>query len=165
MNKADISINVEGFEELADLFKKLVKKYPDRAGELLQKNARELRKDVVKNVKKETKPDKENKKSLARAGSYKISPIRGYGIKQFVEISAKSPHFHLVEHGHDSIMPPFHGVKGKKGKRIPNKNPGQKVGFVQGRHMMATAVRKMEIKMPQTLLKMVDELLKEDGFL
>lgn len=164
MNETDMSISVEGLDELAISLKELTKKYPDKAGELLQQNAKALRKEVVKNVKKDTHFDKGNKKSLAKTGSYKISQVMGYGTKQFVEISAKSPHFHLVEHGHDSVMPDFHGVKGEKGKRIPNKNAGQKVGFVQGKHMMANAIKKAEREMPETLSKMVDELLKESGF-
>lgn len=161
----ELSISIEGLDELADSFKNLAKKYPDRAGELLQNNAKELRKEVVQNVKKETKFNRENKKSLARVGSYRISPIMGYREKQFVEISAKSPHFHLVEHGHENIMPPFHGIKGQKGVRIPNKNAGEKIGFVQGKHIMAAAVKKTEKEMPGTLSNMVDELLREGGFL
>ncbi|MCI8408706.1 MAG: hypothetical protein HFJ09_05465 [Lachnospiraceae bacterium] len=158
------SVSVEGMNELTRDLKKIVKKYPKKADELLKKNARLTRKEVVKNVKKETKSNKESKKSLARIGSYKISQVKGYGTEKYIEISANSRHFHLVEHGHDIIMPKFHGVQGEKGKRIPNKNAGQKVGRVQGKHMMANAIKKAEKDMPETLSKMVDELLKESGF-
>ena len=161
---SNVSLNVEGMEDVISSFKTLARKYPDKAGELLQKNAKELRKEVIHNVKQDTTVDSDNKKSLARAGSYKISQIKGFNEHQYVEISAKAPHFHLVEHGHEIIMPRFHGIKGQKGVHIPNKNAGQKVGFVQGKHMMAKAVRKIEEDMPDTLESMVDELLKEGGF-
>lgn len=140
-----LSMKVEGLDELTKELEKLVKKYPDRAGELLTKNARELRKDVVKEVKENTKTKGSSKRSLAKVGSYKISKVQGYGARQYVEVSAKSPHFHLVEHGHDLII------------------NGQNRGFVQGKHMMKVAVRRCEATMPDTVKNMIDELLKEGG--
>lgn len=145
MSEQTASLSFSGLEELQEKFESLVKKYPDRAGELLQKNARELRKDVVKEVKKETKTKGKSKRSLAKVGSYKISKVQGFGANQFVEISAKSPHFHLVEHGHDLII------------------RGQNRGFVQGKHVMKVVVRRTDAKMPETVEKMIDELLKEGG--
>lgn len=142
-----LSMDIEGLDNLREEFEKLVKKYPDRAGELLTKNARELRKEVVREVKKVTKTKGSSKRSLAKVGSYKISKVQGIGARQFVEVSAKSPHFHLVEHGHELIV------------------NGQKRGFVQGKKVMATAVRRCENDMPDTVSSMIDELLKEGGLI
>lgn len=160
---SNVSFSIEGVDELLSDFRRLTKAYPDKAGELLKKEARGLRKEVVKNVKKSTTPDADNKQSLARASQYRISQVQGIGEKQFVEISAKSPHFHLVEHGHEIIMPSHHGIKGQEGVRIPNKNAGQNVGFVQGKHMMADAVKVYERELPNALSNMVDALLEEEG--
>lgn len=149
-----MSLSLEGVEELVQSLESLSKKYPDRAGELLQKNAKALRKEVVKNVKAETEPRKPKKnggtpkKQLHKISSYAISPIQGYGANQFVEVSAKSPHFHLVEHGH-----------------VLKSRSGNTIGFVQGKHMMDNAIKKAENEMPDTLEEMVTQLLKEEGFL
>ena len=137
---------VDGLEDLIDSLKDLTNKYPDRAGELLQKNAKQLRKDVVKEVKDLTDTDGSSKRSLAKAGSYAISQVQGFGTNQYVEISAKSPHFHLVEHGHDLVT-----------------HSGETIGFVQGKHMMENAVRKSAENMPSTVEDMIAELLKEEG--
>ena len=140
-------MDIDGLNELIGTFDELVKKYPDRAGDMLQKNAISLRKDVVEEVKKVTKTEGSSKRSLGKLSSYKISPVKGYGVNQFVEISAKSPHFHLVENGHQLII------------------NGENRGFVQGKHMMATAVKKHQENMPESVSNMVDELLKEEGLI
>lgn len=161
---AETTLIVEGMDELQKSFKILAKKYPDKAGELLRKDAISVRKEIVKQVKKETKFDNKSKRSLAKAGSYKVSQVKGIGIQQYVEISAKSPHFHLVENGHNIIMPKSHGVKGEKGVRIPNDNPGENVGYVQGKHIIDTVARKHEREMPSIVENMVEKLLEEAGF-
>ena len=143
-----LSMSLEGMEDLMESLENLTKKYPDRAGELLQKNAKELRKDVVKNVKTDTKSKGKTKRSLSKAGSYAISQVQGYGASQYVEISAKSPHFHLVEHGHELVKP-----------------SGEIIGFVQGKHMMENATKKAEQNIPSTLEDVVSELLKEEGLI
>lgn len=148
MDKTVTIDGIDGLLDLRDTFEDLVKKYPDRAGELLQKDARQLRKDVVKETKKVTKTNSSSKRSLGKVGSYKISPVQGLGANQFVEVSAKSPHFHLVEHGH-----------------VLKSHDGQTIGFVQGKHMMDNTVKKHQESMPQTVSVMVDELLKEEGLI
>ena len=164
MNEQTISLDVEGIDELVDRFKKLARKYPDKTGELLKKEAKSLRKDVINRVKRDNDTNKKSKRSLTKASSYKISPVKGYNGKQYVEISAKSPHFHLVEHGHEKVMPYSHGLRGKKGIKIPNKNGGQTIGFVPGKHMMAQAVSEEQGNIANVVSGMVDELLKEEGF-
>ena len=146
MEEQTLSMNIDGIDELVRSLENLVKKYPDRAGELLKKDAQKLRKDVVEEVKKVTKTKASSKRSLAKLGSYKISPVLGIGASQYVEVSAKSPHFHLVEHGHV--------LKTKNGKTI---------GFVHGKHMMDTTVKKHENELPDIVNKMVDDLLKQEG--
>lgn len=143
-----LTMSVDGLEDLIGSLKDLTNKYPDRAGELLQKNAKQLRKDVVKEVKDLTDTDGSSKRSLAKAGSYAISQVQGFGTNQYVEISAKSPHFHLVEHGHDLVT-----------------HSGETIGFVQGKHMMENAVKKSVENMPSTVEDMIAELLKEEGLI
>lgn len=143
---AELDFNIDGLEELATDFEKLVKRYPDKAGELLKKEAKNLRKKVAKRMKSEKKSKQKSKRPLENAGSYKISPVLGMGAMQYVEVSAKSPHFHLVEHGHDLVQ------------------GGQVVGHVQGTKFFENTVKEHEAEMPRIVSRMVDELLKEGGF-
>ncbi len=145
MSEQMLSMSVDGLEDLEKSFRELVNKYPDKAGDLLRADARQLRKDVVKEVKKLTKTTGSSKRSLAKVGSYKISQVQGYYEGQYVEISAKSPHFHLVENGHELII------------------NGQNRGFVQGKHMLDTAVKRHQESMPGIVSDMVDKLLEEGG--
>ena len=46
MTMADV-IEISGLDELAEDFRIVARKYPDRAGEELRKSARALRKDLV----------------------------------------------------------------------------------------------------------------------
>lgn len=140
------TITVSGAAELAKDFEKVIKKYPDDADNFLKRQARELRKNVVKNVKKDTHTKGATEKSLAKLKNYKISRIWGYGADRHIEISAQSPHFHLVERGHNLV------IKGKT------------VKFVAGKHMMDNAVKSYEEQVEQAAEQFIDKLLKEGGF-
>lgn len=145
-----VGVTVSGMDELSKTLADLSKRYPDKAGELLAKDARALRKEVVEEVKRVKESSQTAAKMpLEKESSYRISPVQGYGADQYVEVSAKSPHFHLVEHGH--VL-----TTGRKQGRRP-------IGFVTGKHMMANAVRKHQNTLPEKASDMVDELLKEAG--
>ena len=98
---ADAELKVKGLDELKMSFDQLVAKYPDKAGDLLKKDALALRRNIVNNAKELTKTKSEHKKSLGKLSSFRVSQVQGLMNNQFVEISAKSPHFHLVEKGHE----------------------------------------------------------------
>jgi hypothetical protein len=141
-----VEMSIEGLDELATEFERLVKRYPDKAGELLKDEAKKLRKKVAKRMKDEKKSRYKSKRPLENAGQYSISPVLGMGARQYVEVSAKAPHFHLVEHGHDLVR------------------NGQTVGHVQGTHFFENTVKEHEAEMPSVVSNMIDELLKEGGF-
>lgn len=167
MNNDMPMVQIDGLEELAESFEELARKYPDRAGELLVSQAKELRKDVVKQVKNDTDTDGSSRKSLAKVGSYGISPVKGFGNNQYIEVSAKSPHFHLLENGHLKVIPKTRTITTKDGekKKIANPNGGATVGFTPGYHFMDRASKKRQIEVPEELKKVVDELLREEGLI
>lgn len=138
-------LTVSGIDDITAELKNLVKEYPDKAGELLEKRGKTLRKDVVANVDKRLGTTKNVKQSLHRIGSYRVSKAKGIGLLQYVEISAKSPHFHLLERGHEIIL------------------NGKYMGFYPGQHMMADAISVNRREMPKAVEDMVDALLKERG--
>lgn len=142
------TLKVEGLEELRKNLENLVKKYPDRAGDLLHAEAIGLRKNVVNGMRQETNISAENKKSLGKIRNYKVSQVQGLGAYQYVELSAKSPHFHLVEHGHV--------LKTHKKKTI---------GFVPGKHVMENEIKKYQEQVPAMTEAMIETLLREEGFI
>lgn len=150
MNSHSLTMNFSGIGELQETFQKMVKKYPDLAGALLRQNAMKIRKDVANEVKKTKKSRGTREESLTKASSYEVSAVKGYGIFQSIEISAKSPHFHLVEHGHELLA---------------WSRKGYITGFVQGKHMMENTVKKYKEIMLDTVENMVNELLKEEGLI
>lgn len=144
-------IEISGLDELATDLRSVVRKYPDRAGEELQKEAKELRKDVIAMVQNDTdehltKDGAKTKRSLTKASSYEISPVQGFNERQFVDISAKSPHFHLLENGHQLVT-----------------NKGQTIGFVPGYHFMDRARKDHAKKLPERMEKMVNNLLESEN--
>lgn len=150
MTDESISMDIQGMDDLVASFQDLIKKYPDEAGALLVRQARELRKDVVKLVKNDTDSDGTNKHSLTKISQYKISKVKGIGAQQYIEVSGKAPHFHLVENGHRLLN--------KDGKPVGS-------GFVVGYHFMDRASKKRRIELPTDLEKVVDRLLKEEGLI
>lgn len=144
-------IEISGLDELATDLRSVVRKYPDRAGEELQKEAKELRKDVIAMVQNDTdehlnKDGAKTKRSLTKASSYEISPVQGFNERQFVYISAKSPHFHLLENGHQLVT-----------------HKGQAIGFVPGYHFMDRARKDHAKKLPERMEKMVNNLLESEN--
>lgn len=142
------TMSVEGLDELQDSLKRLVRKYPDEAGRMLQREARVLRKEIVAETKELTNTSAKSKMSLGKIGSYSVSKVYGIYTKQYVEIKAKAPHFHLVENGHDLVS-----------------RSGKYIRHIEGKHMLDNAVRKHEQKMPEIVEKMVSDLLKREGFI
>lgn len=100
-----MTMSVDGLDDLMEAFEKVVKKYPDRSGELLQTQAKLIRKEVINLVKNDTDTSGSSKRSLSKAKEYKISEIKGFGETQYIEVSGVAPHFHLLENGHQIILP------------------------------------------------------------
>lgn len=167
MSDSMFSMEVEGLEELQESFQNMIHKYPDRAGELLVKQAKELRKDVVKMVKNDTDSDGKSKRSLAKAKEYKIGKVQGLNDQQYIEVSARAPHFHLVENGHQIVTPRTRTVQRKDGskEKVKLANGGASKGYVVGYHFMDRASKKRRIEIPKALESTIDKLLKEEGLL
>lgn len=137
-------IEVHGMDELTKSLDALVRKYPDKAGVLLQREGRKIRKSIVDGYRSETEGSGTSKRSLKKIGSYSVSKVQGIGMSQYVEIKGKSPHFHLVENGHVQLN-----------------RQGQAVGFVQGKHITRETAKEYEGKLPEAAQRMIDELIKE----
>lgn len=144
----DYTLRVEGLGELKKNLDELVKKYPDRAGNLLRAEALSLRKNVASEMRQKTNVSEKSKKSLGKIRNYKVSQVQGLGAYQFVEISAKSPHFHLMEHGH-----------------VLKSHKQETIGFVPGKHIMESEVKKYQEQAPAMAEAMIEALLREEGLI
>ena len=167
MAEWDTDVKVIGIDDLEESMQKLVKRYPDRAGECLRAEALKTRKEIVKNAKDLTETNTTSKMSLGRIGSYRVSQVQGLGINQYVEISARSPHYHLVERGHQIILPYTFTYKNPTtGERIKRKwsKGGQSRGRVAGRFFLKKAKDTEQERFPEFVSEMIDDLLKESGF-
>lgn len=146
---AEVDITIKGLDELTADLEKLIAKYPDKAGDLLKKNAKDFRKQYVKELRSTAKHKSGKKKALEKLANTKIYPLQGLGQKQFVEIGATSPHFHLFERGHNLIIPWMPWVS----------------GYVEGRYVMKKSIDELEKRLPEIADQMCDELLKEGNLL
>ncbi len=163
-----VELTVTGLTELNEDLQKLMQRYPDKAGDLLRKNAREFRKEYVHNVQDAAIEVSGKGKALELLRNTKVYPVQGYGAGQYVEVGATSPHFHLFERGHDLYNPhsPEQKREEKKDRNKKNRN-GKKVkaGRVEGRFVMQKSIDSYEGKLPEVAQKMYDELLKEGNLL
>lgn len=159
------TIDVIGLDDLTDSMKLLVKKCPDRIGRVLRQEALKTRKEIVKNAKSSMNVDTKRKKSLGRIGSYRVSQVKGFGMNQYVEIQARSPHFHLVERGHALVRPNGRKIKTKVGnyRLVKFRRGGQTIGSVNGKFFLKKAKDDETLRFPGVVDEMVDELLKETG--
>lgn len=159
------TIEVIGLDSLTESMQKMVRKYPDRSGEVLREEALKTRKEIVNNARASMNTDNRRKKSLGRIGSYRVSQVQGIGINQYVEISARSPHFHLLERGHALVRPYGRRFKLKSGKtvKVTFKNGGKTIGSVPGKFFLKKAKESEALRFPEVVDKMVDTLLKDSG--
>lgn len=166
----EVEITVTGLTELNEDLRKLMQKYPDKAGDLLRKNAREFRKEYAHNVQSTAKQTTGKGKALELIRNTKVYPVQGYGDRQYVEVGATSPHFHLFERGHELYNAHMAHVQKsenyKKNKNGKDKNRNKvRDGHVEGRFVMQKSIDSYEDKLPEVAQRMYDELLKEGNLL
>ena len=141
-------VTIKGMDDLVESVDAFIQKYPDKAGDFLRKQAMETRKGIAKEARAAVNVDPSNPKSLGRTGSYRVSQVKGTGDGQSVELSAKSPHFHLIEHGHELVS-----------------HSGKPIGWVPGYNILSTEAKRRELAMPKEFEEMAEEALREEGFL
>ena len=154
-------VTIIGLNELTDSLKNLARHYPAIAGEVLREEGRALRKNIVNNAREMTETKRQSKQSLGKIGSYRVSQVMGFGENQYVEVYARSKHFHLVERGHAIVMP--YSRKLKNGKKIKLKSGGTVKGRVEGKFFLKKAKDLEMIRYPQAMDAALDMALKKYG--
>ena len=145
----EMRVDVHGMDDLTEAMVKIARKYPDKTGDFLKKQGYKARSRVTREMRNAVDVNESNDHSLGKAKNYSVSEPKGVGAWQHVEVSAKSPHFHLIEHGHNLL----------------DRRTGQPVGkgWVQGYLVMDAAVRQTKAAMPHDARAFIDQFLAEEG--
>lgn len=138
--------DLEGLEK--DL-SKAIQLYPDKAQDTLEQLGKKFRNETIKETYRAV-----NKMTGNLQKGYKLSKVHGYGKNMEIDFRGEAPHFHLIENGHEIILP-----KTRKGKR--RKHGGENRGFVPGRLIVKKVKGDFGEIVPKQLDKMAKEILRE----
>ncbi|MCI8483499.1 MAG: hypothetical protein HFH41_04070 [Lachnospiraceae bacterium] len=136
---ATFEFNMEGMEELERDLREAIEEYPED----MRKGLRTIAKDFKESVKDKT-PDGKNHRGDASTKMRKKFGIRTRkeGETSIALIYNSSPHFHLVEKGHNVV----------RGGRV--------VGFVPGKHMMEKTRNEFQDIIPDRFETLCNQVLR-----
>lgn len=142
------SFEFDGIEEWIEALSDAAKRYPDLAEDTLKKEQKAFRSAMIK----ETWRAAERKTgNLVKGYRFdKIHTYRGMMETNFhAEGGKKNAHFHLINNGHEIVLP-----RTRRGK--PLKNGGKVVGFVPGRRIKEPVIARWE----EEHVKRADRMLR-----
>lgn len=137
----EISVDDHG---LSEALIELSKTVPNDSYQFVSREGLHFRKNVAEGFQDAVDTDLAHKKSLGATKNYK-QEVRFEQGGVVADISATSPHFHLLERGHELISP----------------KSGQNLGFVPGYHVMDTERKKFEDTYQQDAETFVKKELKK----
>lgn len=147
--------DVFGFDELEKAFNKLEKKYPNEADRLLM--------TIGQAVNKRTKGLTPVRTRKLR-NSWRLKKVKEYkgGKVRVVRIQSSVPYAHLVEQGHEIVTGGKTRVRGRTLNAVQRSMRGIKSGGrVEGRFMLATAIKEASARFEKEASKMLDKLTKD----
>lgn len=145
-----LEFDISGLDELTECLQKVVKRYPDKAMETMEKTGKKFKNRVIKITHKAVFQHTGN---LIKG--YKLDPVQGYGLNTQITFRGTAPHFHLIENGHNQVV----------GKSRKKRKSGRVVGFVPGRLIVHQAREEYKKELPAILEKTLTELLKESDLI
>lgn len=163
---SDYGFELDGLEELAQDIQACMKEYPEEASKKIYNLSGKFTKDV-----NEKFPADYNRGKRPLSKNWKRerekTAFTGYTIR--VNVSNKSPHFHLVENGHMKIVTPMayaihinRTEKSKRPRRIKKvKFKRENRGFVPGKHYCERTRNEWKEKFPEEIEKFLDKMLKD----
>ena len=150
--------DVFGFDELDKSFKRLSKKYPEKADALLMTMSQAAQKRV-----KALTPVKTKKLQK----SWRLKKVKLYkgGTVRVVRLQSTAPHAHLVNDPHK-----IYTTNGRKTGRVGRYNAvGRKVrgikshGMTEGVHMLERGIDETRNRFQRNTEDMLDKLIKSEG--
>lgn len=147
-------VTLEGFDELEKSLSMLEKKFPYTAEQVLQKEARNIRKQIMDSYtaninkgnsikRKQEKAKQENRVLLEK--SFSVGKVMVKKGKITTAVTSRAPHYHLVEDGHELY------------------SHGKYVGTVEGKKIVAKIMGRRSRDSDKIGQKVLDEILKEAG--
>lgn len=149
----DITISLNGAEELQRKLETIVRKYPNKTEQSLRKCGNELKKLVEMKTDQEVRTLTGNLKK-----GYRLDPIQGYGMNMEQNFRSTSKHYHLIERGHNKVTPKY-----RKGKKL--RNGGVSYGFVPGKYIVKRTKESYAYIFPAKMRYAMRNLLKESGLI
>ena len=147
----DITVSLNGAEELKKKLEQVVKKYPNETEKSLRRCGNEVKKLVEMKTEQEVRTLTGNLKK-----GYTLDPIKGYGMNMEQNFRATSKHYHLIERGHNKVTPKY-----RKGKAL--RNGGITYGFVPGKYIVKRTKESYELIFPAKMKYAMRKLLNESG--
>ena len=145
---------VFGFDELEAAFKKMEKKYPEKAEALLAAQGR-----LATNKTKARTPVGKTKKLKS---SWRLKKPKLYGKTRVVRTQSEAPHGHLVEDGHEIVTGGRTRVNGRKLNVVQRGIRGIKSGGrVEGKKMLESTFKDMEAGFYKSADQLLEELTQE----
>lgn len=157
-----ISFDVSGFDDLNEALGVAQKQFPASAEKILKKEARNLTKDIKKNVAERINGHGKKAGSLERGFKPGRVILRGSNYTSAVVSDHKiAPHYHLVEEGHE-LWKYSHWTKGKDGKR---KWYGKQkhLKAVRGKKIVAQVMARRSEYSELIAMELLDSILEEAG--
>ncbi len=163
---------MEGLEELQRDVEKVLREYPEEVSKKTYSLAGEFTKDVNA---KFPSAYSTGKGSLSKSWKREREKTAFTGYTASVNVRNTAPHFHLVENGHEGVVPEngyaAHQNRGNKALKgdTKNKRPGRQkrdkkrmksIGFVPGKHYCETTRNEWKSKLPQKVEKFVSKMLE-----
>lgn len=170
---SDFTFELEGLEELQRDIDQVFRVYPEAASKKVYNLAGKFTKDV--NAKFPASYST-GKRPIPKSWKREREKAAFTGYTVSVEVRNTSPHFHLVENGHEGKIPEngyaaHKNSKGqaakagsgnkKLGKRKKNRSRMKVIGFVPGKHYCEATRREWQEKFPEEVRKFVDKMLKD----
>lgn len=167
---SEYGFELGGLEELAADIERCLEEYPEETSKKVYNLSGKFTKDVNAKF-----PGRYNHGKRPLSKNWKRereqTVFTGYTIR--VNVSNKSPHFHLVENGHELYITPerYAAMKAGKitfkdaihyGKRRTKESKGMvRAGFVPGKHYCEKTRNEWQEKYPDEIEKFLDKMLKD----
>ena len=134
-----MNLEFKGIEGLQDDIQKVIDSCPEETEKELKKLGNKVKNYAIEDTPKKTE-------NLQKG--YKVSNVT-YSMagNSYVTVKNDSPHFHLIEKGHN----------------IKNDKNGQILGYVPGKHMMENAITRLDEEFEAEMKRWTKKMLKRLG--
>lgn len=164
---SDYGFELHGLDEFMEDIEKCVREYPEKTSKKVYNLSGEFVKDVNSKFPRRYENGKRPFPKNWKRERVK-SAFGGYTVR--VEVTNTSPHFHLVENGHEKKIPfsayavyirKSNGKRVKRGVRVKKSSfQIESRGFLPGKHYCEKTRNEWKDKYPEEVNNFLDKMLK-----